>query len=142
MAENQLLDVAQTVMIERFGLDETEYKLFKYSEGSKAITIGMTNGVIPVTASFPLEFMVYEQIKRWDDEKKEAYLRNLIAAGKELPEELLDSFHHLLVKLNLPTDKDEKVEKILDSVEEAKVEGTNITVKNKGNGKVKLKVAK
>ena len=120
MAENQLLDVAQSVMIERFGLDETEYKLFKYSEGSKAITIGMTNGVIPVTASFPLEFMWYEHVKRWDDERKEAYLRSLIAEGKELPEELLDSFRHLLVKLNLPTlnlptDSDEKAEKILDS---------------------------
>ena len=115
MAENRLLEIAQTVMIERFGLDETEYKLFKYSEGSKAITIGMTNGVIPITASFPLEFMRYEQIKRWDDERKEAYLRSLIAEGKELPEELLDSFRHLLVKLNLPTDSDEKVEKILDS---------------------------
>lgn len=112
MADNQLLDIAQTVMIERFGLDETEYKLFKYSEGSKAITIGMTNGIIPVTASFPLEFIQYECVKRWDDDRKEAYLRSLIASGKELPEELLDSFRHLLVKINLPTDSDEKVEKI------------------------------
>lgn len=137
MAENQLLDLAQSVMIERFGLDETEYKLFKYSEGSKAITIGMTNGVIPVTASFPLEFMWYEHVKRWDDERKEAYLRSLIAEGKELPEELLDSFRHLLVKLNLPTDEEAKLDDI-----NLTIDGTNLTIKNKGNGKVKLKVAK
>lgn len=106
MAENLLLDVSQTVMIERYGLDETEYKIVSYTEGAKNVTIRMSNDVIPVSASFPIGFMVFEQMKRWSEEKKELYLRNLIADGRELPEELVDSFHLAMLKLDLPNQND------------------------------------
>jgi len=90
-------------MYERYGLEETEYKLFKYSEGQRAVTIGMTDGVTPVTVSFPIDDMVLEQKKRWDDNKKEIYLRHLIEEGKSLEEELLDSFHHIMLKIDMPS---------------------------------------
>lgn len=98
MAENKLLDLAQTVMLEKYGLDEMEYSIVSFSEGNKAVSIKMSDGWIPVSASFPREFLKVEEMKRWDHNKKVLYLKYLENEGHELPEELADSFHHAMLE--------------------------------------------
>jgi hypothetical protein len=105
MADNPLLELAQTVMIEKYGLDEIDYSLVSFTDGAKAVSIKMSDGYIPVSASFPREFLRYEEMKRWTEAKKEAYIRYLEQEGQSLPDELTDSFHLAMTKvLNNPTD--------------------------------------
>lgn len=92
MAENPLIDLAQTVMIEKYGLEEETYALLSFSEGSKAISIKMTDGEIPVQAWFPRDFLRFEEMKRWDYNKKELFVKNLVEEGMNLPEALQEDF--------------------------------------------------
>lgn len=105
MAENPLVDLAIDVMINRFGLDETEYTLFKFSEGAKAVTIGMTNGEVPVTVTFPTSVMEIEKIKRWSLEKKVLYLRSLRESEEQLDPALNDVFYEAMLEMEMPRDK-------------------------------------
>jgi hypothetical protein len=103
MAENPLIDLAQTVMIERYGLEEETYALVSFSEGAKTIGIKMSDGAIPVQAWFPRDFLRYEEMKRWEFEKKELYVKSLISNGMELPEELMEDevFEQLYIRLGM-----------------------------------------
>lgn len=91
-----MLDLATTVMINKFNLDETEYSMFKFSEGKKSVTIGMTNGEIPVTVTFPRDYLRFEEMKAWDDKKKEAFVRHAMEQDMAIPEELNESFGHII----------------------------------------------
>jgi hypothetical protein len=106
MADNPLIDLAQTVMVEKYGLDEHEYSLFKFSEGQKNITVGMSNGDIPVTASFPREFLRFEEMKRWDYPRKELFVKGLIKDGLEFPEELEQDaeFNQIFIRQTMGTE--------------------------------------
>jgi hypothetical protein len=92
MAENPLIDLAQTVMIEKYGLDEETYALLSFSEGSKSISVKMSDGEIPVQAWFPRDFLRLEEMKRWDYEKKERYITGLVNEGMTLRPELQEDF--------------------------------------------------
>lgn len=96
MSENLMLDLATTVMINKFHLDETEYSMFKFSEGKKSVTIGMTNGEIPITVTFPRDYLRFEEMKAWDDKKKEAFVRHAMENDLAIPEELADDFGHII----------------------------------------------
>jgi hypothetical protein len=122
MAENLLIDLAQTVMIEKYGLEEETYKLFKFSETAKTVTIGMTDDEIPVSVTFPREFLRFEEMKRWDYAKKELFIKGLIEHGKELPEELkLDrEFHNLYIRHAMETGEVENATGITLTVSDGK----------------------
>lgn len=87
-----MLEIAITTMINRFNLDETEYSMFKFSEGQKNVTIGMTNGDIPLTASFPRDFLRLEEMQTWSEGKIEMWMRNAMMNGTDVPEILLEKF--------------------------------------------------
>lgn len=112
MAENPLLDLAQTVMIEKYGLNELEYALVSFTDGAKAVSIKMSDGYIPLSAAFPREFLKFEEMKRWTEAKKEAYVRYALDNDMEIPEPLLDSFHSAMVRVELnPTVEDTSISK-------------------------------
>ena len=104
MAENIYLDLAVTVACERYNLDELEWTLFTFTDGSKAITIGLENinTGAKVRASFPRIDIRFEEMKRWSDDKKMVFVKNLIADGHELPEELAESFHDVMQRVEFP----------------------------------------
>lgn len=106
MAENLLIDLAQTVMIEKYGLDELEYSLVSFSEGSKTVSVKMSDGYIPVQAWFPRDFLRFEEMKRWDDAKKELYVRHAINNELEIPPQIQDAFHDIIMKVEMPTDNE------------------------------------
>ena len=104
MAENLYLDLAITVACERYNLDENEWTLNSFTDGAKTISVQLESYEgCKIKASFPREEIRFEEIKRWSDEKKIAYVRGLTEAGKELDEKLVDSFHDVMLKLELPT---------------------------------------
>jgi hypothetical protein len=92
MAENPLIDLAQTVMIEKYGLCEQSYALVSFSEGAKTISVKMSDGEIPVQAWFPRDFLRLEEMKRWTYEKKEKYVIGLVSEGMDLRPELQEDF--------------------------------------------------
>lgn len=92
MAENPMLDLAQTVMIERYGLDEQKYSIVSFSEGAKACTIKMSDGWIPVSASFPLSFLEFEKIKRMNADEKMATFILLQPKWDKVPHEMKELF--------------------------------------------------
>lgn len=113
MAENLLLDLAITVMVDTYNLDENEYAMFKFSEGSKSVTLGMTNGEVPITVTFPRDFLRFEEMKRWSDEKKTLYVRHQIENGLDIPEELAEAFHYIVMQVELPpVEKQEEVQAV------------------------------
>lgn len=124
MAENLLLDLAITVMVENYNLDEHEYSMFKFNEGSNAISIGMTNGEVPVSAVFPRDYLRFEEMKRWDDSKKEMYVRHQIAEDLPIPNELSESFHHILMMVEMPSNK----EAFISEEQALKLAGIEISV--------------
>lgn len=99
MSENTLLETATTVMINKFNLDEIDYAMFKYSEGKKNVTIGMTNGEIPVTATFPRDFLRLEEMKTWSEGKVEMWMRNAMMNGTDIPDVLIEEFPTLYQKI-------------------------------------------
>lgn len=105
MAENLYLELAIDVACERYNLDEQEWTMFTFTDGAKAISVGLehTESGAKVRCSFPREEIRFEEMKRWSFEKKLAYVRGLTEAGKELDEKLVDSFHDVMLKLDLPT---------------------------------------
>lgn len=125
MAENPLVDLAIDVMINRYGLDEEQYTLFKFSEGAKAVTIGMTNGEVPLTATFPTPVMEFEKMKRWSIEKKILYLRSLQESEEQLDPALNDIFYAAMLEMEMPRDKKSRnvdEEEAAAAVEEESVE--------------------
>ncbi|AEZ50515.1 hypothetical protein F400_gp068 [Bacillus phage BCD7] len=110
MAENQMLDIATEVMINRFGLDETEYQMFTFNEGANAVSIGMTNGTTPVKVSFPKDDLQFELMKKWDLARKEAYVKNHIEHNLDFPEKVLEDteFMQIITRvgMGLPASED------------------------------------
>jgi hypothetical protein len=103
MAENPLLDLVQDVMINKYKLEEQDYAIFKFSEGNNAVTVGMTDGHIPITVSFPKSFLALEEVKRMSEVDKVKFFRKLEIAGKDIPEELFEEFDkiaHLMSEEN------------------------------------------
>jgi hypothetical protein len=100
MADNPLLELVQDVMINKYKLDEQEYSIFKFSEGSKAVTVGMTDGDIPITVSFPKWFLALEEVKRMSEVDKVKFFRKLEIAGKDIPEELFEEFDKIAHLMN------------------------------------------
>jgi hypothetical protein len=110
MADNPVLDLAQTVMIEKYGLSEIDYSIVSFTDGAKNVTIKMSDGNIPVQASFPREFLRYEEMKRWTEAKKEQYVRYLLQENNDIPDELVDSFHNAMIRVELnPTNENEVI---------------------------------
>lgn len=102
MAENPYLDLAIEVAVERYGLNEEMWGMTSFTEGSKTISVGLTDGVTKLRISFDRDDIRFEEIKRWSNERKKAYVEHLMGEGKELPPELVDSFQEVMIKLDLP----------------------------------------
>lgn len=96
MAENKLLEIATDTMINLYNLDETEYAMFKFSEGAKNVQIGMTNGEVPLVATFPREFLAWREMEKWNDSKKEDYVRHHMMNGMDLPEVVAANWAHII----------------------------------------------
>lgn len=96
MAENLMLDTATNAMINKFNLDENDYSMFKFNDGSKNVTIGMTNGEVSLTAVFPRDYLRLEEMQAWDDSKKEDYVRHHMMNDLEIPEILEIEWAHII----------------------------------------------
>ena len=121
MAENPYLDLTVTVACERYDLDEHDWSLFTFTESAKTITVGLENSMTgaKLRATFPREEIRFEEMKRWDEPKKLAYLKSMVEAGKELPSQLVDSFQHAMLKLELPTAEPSEEDSVLVEEETA-----------------------
>lgn len=110
VVENEMLDIATEVMINRFGLDETLYKMFTFSEGANSVSIGMSDGRTPVKVSFPKEDLQFELMLKWDLARKEAYVKNHIDHGLDFPEQVLENteFMQIITRvgMGLPASED------------------------------------
>lgn len=118
MAENIYLDLTVAVACERYELDEHEWALFTFTDGAKNITVGLENMQTgaKIRATFPREEIRFEEMKRWDEPKKVLFLQNMIENGKELPPQLVDSFQHAMLKLDLPTAEPDEEDSVLVEV--------------------------
>ena len=121
MAENPYLDLTVTVACERYNLDEHDWTLFAFSESAKTITVALENSLTgaKLRATFARDEIRLEEMKRWDESKKLAYLKGMVEAGKELPPQLVDSFQHAMLKLEVPTAEPSEEDSVLVEEETA-----------------------
>lgn len=96
MAESKYFDLAQTIMIERYGLEESTYRPLSFSEGSNAVSIKMTDDFIPVSASFPIDFIEFERIRRMPPEELRATFVTLQPTWDKLPEAIRELFEDIV----------------------------------------------
>jgi hypothetical protein len=92
VADNPNLELAQAIMIERFGLEETKYSLVSFSEGSKGITIKMSDGFVPVAAMLPNELLEFEKVRKMVTDEKRAYFVLLQPKWDKVPMEVRELF--------------------------------------------------
>lgn len=96
MAESKYFDLAQTIMIERYGLEESTYRPLSFSEGTNAVSIKMTDDFIPVSASFPIDFIEFERIRRMPPEELRATFVVLQPKWDKLPQDIRDLFEDIV----------------------------------------------
>lgn len=107
MTENLYLDLTLSLACRQYNLDEHDWVLQTFTDGAKSITVGLEhrmNGA-KLRCSFPREEIRFEEMKNWSEEKKLAYLTGMLKDGHTLPPQLVDSFQHAMLKLELPTEE-------------------------------------
>lgn len=106
MAENVYLDLVVDTALERYNLDADEWGMTSFSEGAKSFSVGLENSETgaKVKAIFSRIDIRMEEMKLWSAERKKQYLKYLDEVGEELPEDLVDSFHEVMLKLDLPSE--------------------------------------
>ncbi|MMZ46495.1 hypothetical protein D1872_81120 [compost metagenome] len=133
MAESKFLDIAQTVMIERYGLDEQVYCLESFTEGTKAVSIKMSDGFIPISVKFPLEFLEFERVRRMNLDERRGYFVHIAPNFSKLSYEARELFADIVENWDdpeaFPELKERPEEDSIDAEEEEKPKAPKKPVK-------------
>lgn len=127
MSENKILDLVMEVTIQRYELEELDWSMQSFNDGAKTISVGLYNPTTgaKLRASYDREDIRFEEMKRWDDNKKLLYVKELDNLGMELPPQLVEYFAEAVAKLELDPEALPQIPQAEESPEEfeAKVEG-------------------
>lgn len=140
MANNPLIPLAERVMLERYDLDPDTYYLLSFSEGQKSVTIKMTNDYIPVSATFPKEFLELEKIDRMSIYEIEEYINSYKVEHQVLP----NNIHRHLIEKGYGGLIEEiyggtsKAEEVPEEIVEEEVKEEKVSPKAKNKPRVKL----
>ena len=137
MAHNPLIDVAQAMMIDYFGLNEKTYMLVDIKMGNKNVPVTMDNGDIPVKATFPRSLVIIEHMKRdMSFDERVTEIRKLMKKHT-MPEEWYD---HFFDEIQTATKQDG--DEVPDSEEIEMSPGEEKTIKQKPGKKTTIKLKK
>lgn len=101
MKDNLYLELTLRLACNEYNLDEQDWILQSFSDGTKTITVGLENVLTgaKLRVAFPRETIYFEEMKTWNHERKRAYLASLLQSGKELHPDLVESFSDVMGEL-------------------------------------------
>lgn len=122
--ENLYLELATNLAVNQFNLDEMEWEISSFNDGSKTVTVGLVkDDGTKLRVSYDRDIVRYEEMKTWSLERKIGYVAMMQENDRPIPDELLDSMQEAILAVAKTKESDVDLDDAIIVEEEAQTDG-------------------